>query len=184
MMSRAAADLELSQIEEKGGDKVDAKIRPIVVSLMALGFPTWASCEGHAERTGGGQTLYPWILFSNESKGSLRSNKMECFNKTQSQLHDLRSLLQKFYEHRSNLPVDQLLTIRSDISRLDDMPLYGSEERGFFYSCEYYLQCAGADVLEMLPLEVLGAEGRERVVRRHQSEMGSFGNFLLNQFGE
>lgn len=37
---------------------IEPKIRPVVIALVAHGFPTQNSCEGHLE-----SNLYPWVRF-------------------------------------------------------------------------------------------------------------------------
>lgn len=48
----------MAQIADRLGNKIEPKILPLVIALNALGIPTMASCQGHAEKN---TVSFPWI---------------------------------------------------------------------------------------------------------------------------
>lgn len=182
--ARRIVDCEEAQYVNKKDfvDKgIEPKIRPVVIALVAHGFPTQNSCEGHIRTN-----LYPWIRFqpilASNTKGALLLH----LKKIRWEVEQLQKLLVEFWESNPRLTQDRELkaTAEWDLGVASDKQI--AEEylkiraKGFFAPPGYWLRCSGAETLQTLPAEILGPY-RRTILKNRQGDMRKFARFLRSK---
>ncbi len=166
---------------------IEEHIRPVIVALMAHGFPTAASCEGHIIGT-----LYPWVLFQQPLQDTTKEGFLECLGIIRGQAEVLSSLLREFYESRAaDTTSDRLLIVTDndyDLTSSDEAivkralaeSLYWQRSAGFPACVGYSLHCKGAETLDLMPREALRTHTSE-ILRNRQHDMFDFAQFLVSK---
>ncbi|TSC81887.1 MAG: Uncharacterized protein G01um101419_720 [Parcubacteria group bacterium Gr01-1014_19] len=67
-------EAEVDQIGDKLGMGVDRRIKPVVRGLMANGFQTTMSCEGHVNRDDHGYP-WPWVTIESPLSAEVKKNR-------------------------------------------------------------------------------------------------------------
>lgn len=191
-LAEACAKLAEAEKEdsEDGAEPMDALIRPVVVALMAHGFPTSSSCEGHL-----GRELYPWVGMAVPAQNRTSGALLECIRTIREQVGALNLLLGEFYELRGKpkgiIPWSEQLVAGGDGFNLDDSDYniidYLSMQHlrhvgtsGLPSWLGYDLKCRDADTLNFMPREVL-APHEEQILDHRQQSMLDFGMFLISK---
>jgi hypothetical protein len=148
-----AALLALEQLTDRTGKGLDAGIKESVAALMAHGFPTIQSCEGHLDWG----LPYPWIEIRAPAPNGWRNDhQKEQWWRRENLIYQQKMLvlLSEFYRHR-RLPFDAQLSL-------------AAQGFGGFRLCS-----AGAEILTLLSLDE-----RKSKLRLYQKEMSDFTAFL------
>jgi hypothetical protein len=158
MSSLKHSERLVCKLEAKYGGKIDRKIRPLIIVLQTLGFPTSGSCEGHIE-----PNPYPWVLFVRHIKKPSKKTLEDTKKKTVQDIRRLYTFLGEFYSNRVCNP-DEELDIEFDL-------------RNSPFS-SYMLRPKGAKILEFTPYELLSKRTRSSILKRYQTEIIDFASFL------
>lgn len=174
---------EKRYVHKKGlTDKgIEPQIRPVVIALVAWGFPTQNSCEGHLE-----SNLYPWVRFQPATTSDSKRDVLKHIKKIHKEVKQLRKLLGKFWESQPNLTPDREL-----IASLDWDPAVQSDKKvakeylaerakRFVALPGYWLRCSGAQALSSLPDELIGPH-RKKILMHRQQDMRAFAQFLTSK---
>ncbi len=153
---------------------IEPEVRQLVEALVAHGFPTAQSCEGHLT----GQP-FPMVAFRPFSDGTPEGN-LRCARTAKAQAQVLQELIWEFYRvqwqtHAESPRPDRVLEVTpswtpeqtiEDIAKKDDV--------------DYVLKCAGAEMLNNLPSEILDSY-RELILRNRRREFKDFAEFLISK---
>lgn len=110
-----AVDMEMDDVGDRLGKKIDSGIRETVVALNVIGLPPEASCEGHLDRG----CPHPWIDIEepNEPERYKSGTKQETdeYKRWEDKNRELRglakTLIEEFYSER-NVSNDVKIGIR------------------------------------------------------------------------
>lgn len=161
---------------------IEPKIRPVVVALVAHGFSTQNSCEGHLE-----SNLYPWVRLEPGRGARIQTKKavLKHLRRIHSEIDQLNKHLFEFY-NRSSLTPDRVLQAMPDWDTSHQSDLKIAEDyldersKRFVAPPGYFLQCAGAEALLYLPSELIGRH-RKNILRHRQKDMLAFAKFLVSK---
>lgn len=160
---------------------IEPKIRPVVIALVAHGFPTHNSCEGHRE-----SSLYPWVRFQPAPTGNSKSALLRHLAQIRYEVEQLDELLGAFWESNSRLTPDRELaaspewdvSIKSDKQVVEEY--LAMRTKRFVALPGYWLRCSGAEVLSTLPDELIRPH-RKKILKHRQQDMLAFGRFLASK---
>ena len=169
-----AAEADVLRLEREYGDTTEPDVRPLVVALVAHGFPTCASCGGHSDRL----RLYPWVLFDNRTiDGNQLPDTFETppdydawARATKDQMIRLDKLIRIFYKHNQEGPYGAHVAHRLHVT-------LGQDSAKLLDT--YRLQCQGAETLRTLPAALL-ADKEEEILERNRQEFQAFTKFLID----
>ncbi|MCK4520457.1 hypothetical protein KAT95_01135 [Candidatus Parcubacteria bacterium] len=159
---------EVKKIADAEGRPIDPGIKETVITLKALEFPTYQSCEGHPAKrpeeieVKGHQSRAPWVwIKSPEPKNLKESESVQKEWKKENLKHQSRmiELLDEFYKDR-----EVAFDIRLHI-----------ESRGIYGA--FAITNQGADVVEDLP-----QAKQEEGILVYQKEMQEFSKFLKEKY--
>lgn len=160
---------------------IEPKIRPVVIVLVAHGFPTESSCEGHLE-----SNLYPWVRFQPSMTGGSKSALLRHLAQIHYEVERLRELLGEFWENSPRLTPDRELAASPewDVSIKSDKQVaeeyLAMRAKRFVALPGYWLQCSGAEALSTLPDELIRPH-RKNILKHRQQDMLAFGQFLASK---
>ncbi len=162
---------------------IEPKIRPVVIALVAHGFPTQNSCEGHID----GFNLYPWVRMEPITpKGATRVRMLEHVKRIRYECDQLNELAGDFWHHAPRPSPDReiVASLEWDPQRQSDEDLveeYLAESAEHFIAMPgYWLECKGAELLPQLPGEMI-APFKEQILANRQQDMLEFGEFLISK---
>jgi hypothetical protein len=147
------ARLAVEQLADRTGRGIDTGIKETVAALMARGFPTVQSCEGHLSWG----LPYPWVeIRTSEPDGWRDDQKKEAQwrHRNLTQQQKMLKLLSEFYRHR-RAPFDAQLCLSS---------------MGFG---AFRVHSTGAEIVTLL-----SPEARKVKLVLYQHEMSDFTSFL------
>lgn len=162
---------------------IEPKVRPVVIALVAHGFPTQNSCEGHI----GGFNLYPWVRLEPAiSRNPTREEVLEHIKRIHYEHEQLSELVGDFWHDAPRSSPDREL-----LATLEWEPRQKSDEQAadeylaelaqhFIAPPGYWLQCRGADMLPQLPDELL-APYKELILANRQQDLLDFAEFLVSK---
>lgn len=160
---------------------IEPNIRPIVIALVAHGFPTQNSCEGHLDGN-----LYPWVRLQPRTKGRTKKAILSHVGKIHDEMYELTKLLSEFRERGPSRTPDRELQVSPewDPSIISDEQVVESNmamrEKRFVALPGYWLQCAGSEMLLTMPSELL-APHKHHILWNRQQDMLSFAEFLRSK---
>lgn len=156
---------EVDAITDVLGHSIEDGIKPAVIALQALEFPTSQSCEGHVRTEEGEEqqgNAYPWVeIYAPEPEGIESEEEKERVWRTANLKLQRRMIeyLAQFYESR-----------KSDFDAR-----MGFRNIGMFGG--FRIQSIGGEIMEILSLKEQ-QEKREL----YKSEMDKFTAFLKEQY--
>ncbi len=181
---QAAAEI-VASMEAKYVNKMDfvdkgiePKIKPVVIALVAHGFPTQNSCEGHLKAN-----LYPWVRLEPDLKSKKKKHVLQHVRQIHYEIDQLDEFLYKFYQ-QDNTSADRELVAQHDWEPSRQSEVEVAEEyleeraRHFVAPPGYWLQCAGAEALLHIPSEIIGTL-RKSILRNRQNDILNFSRLLV-----
>ena len=180
---------------------IEEHIRPVVIALVAHGFPTQNSCGGHLE-----SNLYPWVRFEPAFTGEIDRVLSEQHRKNPSRGVSLKRFRPAILAHvkRIHYEVGQLTTLLGSFWSRHSLtgdrelratpqwdPLAKSDDqvvdeyiavraKRLVAPPGYWLECNGAEALRMLPCELLDPV-RQKILDQRREDMRTFGEFLASK---
>jgi hypothetical protein len=174
-----AAYMNKPDFVDKG---IEPNIRPVVIALVAHGFPTQNSCEGHL-----GLNLYPWIRLEPDiSDNPTRDEVLEHLKRIHYEHDQLSELVGDFWQHSPPPSADRELraTLEWEPRKQSDEEVadeYLAELAQHFVAPPgYWLQCRDAEILTQLPGELLEPY-KEQILANRQQDMLDFAEYLRSK---
>lgn len=188
-LSLTEAEKEVNQAERRyiGQDPhelgIEPKIRSVVIALVAHGFPTQNSCEGHLN----GFNIYPWVRLEPITReGATRGQMLEHVKRIRYEHEKLSELAGDFWHHAPRPSPDReiVASLEWDPHQQSDEEVadeYLAERAQHFVAMPgYMLECKGAELLPQLPGEMI-APFKEQILANRQLDMLEFAEFLVSK---
>jgi hypothetical protein len=185
----AALDNRLDSITDGLGLEIDPSIRDAVKYLLANGFHTTQSCEGHIDRG----MPYPWVdigtLLDDDEAFQALSKKITYDEATDTQTNTQTSEEKELYEQKRNMAMEANAL---EVQRMRDLlsEFYSTSDS----AVKLTLQKKGWNRTRLQPENVPGDEEElreklspeeiENKLKKYQAEMNRFTEFLKDKFVE